>query len=217
MQWVTDEIKAIQSTGIDWYGAPLKVDGVVGPKTLWWIGILSLDPKRQAVIRLALKYHHEKMGEVHGNSIANDGTFVDMLLSPSKLKNQPWCIAFASHVYQTCAVEWPIYHISTYKAIEWAKRLGLLVSEPLPGDLELFLYPKQPDKDWQGHGRIVLAFDRASKQTYGVDGNVGDRVSTGRRRDRQNRIFVRPKGLTANSKGLTFPSGTTYIDNIGDR
>jgi hypothetical protein len=216
-QWAVDEIKAIQAGGIDWFGAPLKVDGDLGARTRWWLGMTSIDPLRQAATKLVLKYHHDKMGEVHGNDIGNDGTFVEMLLRPRKMKLQPWCIALASHIYQTVGIDWPEYHVSTWGCIEWAKKQGLIVTDPLPMDLECFLYPKIAGKDRQGHGRLILAFDPITKDTVGVDGNVGDKVTCGRRRDRPDRYFIRPRGLGTQHKNLTYPTGMLYLDNIGDR
>jgi hypothetical protein len=217
-QWAIDEIKEIQSTGIDWFGAPLKVDGVRGPKTDFWIGILSLDKQRQDVIKLALKYHHEGKGEIHGNDTPNDGSFVDMLLKARNMRNQPWCLAFCSHVLTSCGVTWPEYHVSAWGAIEWAKKHGRAVATPLPGDLEVYTYDKKPgEKNIQGHGRIVLAYDAITKETVGVDGNVSDRVTVGRRNDRPRRTFIRPASFSDTHGKLVYPNNCMRLDNLGDR
>jgi hypothetical protein len=217
MSWVEEEIKEIQRGGIDWLGAPLKVNGKRGPKTDWWIGILSLSEQRQNVLKLALGYHYQGMGEDLKDPLPNDGEFVDMLLKPAKMKQVAWCVAFCSHVYRNTGVEWPIYHVSTWAMIEWAKKEGLIVSEPLPGDVECYLKPRKPGQQIQGHARIVTGWDKVSKVTTGVDGNSADMVRVGRRKNVPERYFIRPKSLGIENKGLIMPTGLLYLDGAPDR
>jgi hypothetical protein len=211
-----DEVKKIQTGGIDWAGQPLKVDGIMGPKTAWWKGILSLDPKRQEVLRLALGYHATNMGEKTGR---NDGDFVDMLFKPVDLQKRgySWCVAYISHCYRECGVTWPKYHVSAWSVIDWAKENNRLVEEPMPSDIEVFLYPKVKGEDWQGHGRIITAYDPVTKRTAGVDGNVQNLVRVGYRDPRPNRYFVRPLGFTANHGTLMMPTGLIDLDGLADR
>jgi len=206
----------IQKNGIDWFGEPLARDGIYGPKTAWWEGILTLDPKRQAVLRLALGYHAVNAGEATGR---NDGTFVDMLFEPVGMqkKGYAWCVAFISHCYRMCGADWPIYHTSAWQVIDWAKKNGKLVPEPLPGDAEVFLYPKVSGEDWKGHGRIVTGFDAKTGRTAGVDGNVENAVRVGYRDPRPNRFFVRPEGLTGTYGALVMPTKLVDLDGLADR
>ena len=216
------KIEEIQKDGIDWYGNPLKVDGIVGPKTLWWQGILSLSKQRQDVLRIALGYHASGMGEDKNNSIQNDGTFVDMLLAPVGLKNMSWCIAFVSHCYRKAGVTWPVYLTGADQAIKWVggptRPMAHFVETPLPGDLEVFTYEVKPgDTRVSGHGRIVTGYDPVTKVTAGVDGNVTDVVRAGFRHDRPRRRFIRANSLGDTFGALTMPTGMMYLDNLGDR
>lgn len=211
-----DEIKLIQKTGVDWLGQPLVVDGVTGPKTQWWQGIASLSAKRQEVGKLVLGYHAANVTETTGH---NDGDFVDMLFKPVRMdkKNLPWCVALASHVYTTCKVPWPKYHTSAWQVIQWAKENGKLVDEPLPFDLEVFLYPRVKGEDIKGHGRLVLGYDPVTKTTAGVDGNITNTIRVGYRHSRPDRYFVRPNGLGTEHGQLTMPKGLVDLDQLGDR
>ncbi len=214
-----NEIKAIQKTGIDFYGNPLKVDGALGNKTNWWIGITSLSPLRQEVLRIALGYHAAGMAEDKNNSIANDGTFVDMLLAPVGLRYKPWCCCFISHCMRKAGVSWPVYYASAYQLREWGKANKLMVEQPVPGDLEILIHEKKPgDTQVLGHARIITGYEIATGNTSGVDGNVTDCVRVGYRRPQHERYFLRPPQLGgASAIALTYPQGLPYIDNIGDR
>ncbi len=209
----SEEIKAIQKNGVDWYGTPLKVDGVVGPKTLWWKGLLSLSLQRQEVLKLALGYHAVGAGEATGK---NDGTFVDMLFAPIGMskKNLPWCVALISHTYRKAGVPLPKYFTSAYQVITWAEQNGKLVDSPLPGDMVVYLHPKQPgDTQIKGHGEINLAID--DQYVYDVAGNVSNNVRVGRRVRTPAMKFIR---LMDDQHGeLTVPTGMMRIDSLGDR
>jgi hypothetical protein len=209
-----DEVKKIQAGGIDWNGQPLKQDGDYGQRTKWWHGITTLDQKRQDVLKLALGYHAANMGEATGK---NDGAFVDMLFKPVGLRNLAWCLAFVSHCYTRCNVPWPKYHVSAYQVIQWAKENQKFVTEPMPGDLEVFLYEKVKGEDWKGHGRIVTGYDTITGRTAGVDGNVTNLVRVGFRDPRPDRFYVRPTGFTANHGTLVMPTGLVDLDGLADR
>lgn len=211
------EVLNIQNNGIDWTGQPLLKDGIWGPKTAWWSGITTLDQKRQDVGKLVLGYHASNVGvETTGH---NDGPFVDMLFKPVGMqkKGYPWCVALISHCYRECGVPWPKYHTSAWQVIQWARENGKLVTEPLPLDVEVFLYPAVKGEERKGHGRFVLAYDPITKRTAGVDGNVGNTIRVGYRDDRPDRYFVRPNGFTNKHGVLTMPTGLIDLDGIGDR
>lgn len=217
MTLTKNEILTIQNNGIDWTGQPLVRDGIWGPKTAWWQGILSLDEKRQAVQRLALGYHASNVGiEATGH---NDGPFVGMLFKPVGMqkRNLPWCIAYVSHIYRECGVPWPKYHTSAWQVIQWARENGKLVNNPLPSDLEVFLYPAVKGEDRKGHGRIITAYDVTTGRTAGVDANVENTIRIGYRDPRPERYFVRPNGFTSQSGVLTMPKNLIDLDGLGDR
>jgi hypothetical protein len=212
-----EEVETIQDGGIDWLGRPLRVDGDYGPKTAWWHGITTLDKKRQEVQRLALGYHASNI--VFEKTGRNDSEFIDKLFEPVGLQGRgyPWCCALVSHIMRECGVEWPKYHVSAWAIIDWAKRNNLIVEDPLPSDVEVFLYPKVKGEDRKGHGRIVSAWDKPNKISCGVDGNVQNSIRVGRRHERPERYFVRPAGFTDVHGVLTFPVNTVNLDQLGDR
>lgn len=212
------EIKEIQANGIDYFGHPLKVDGVWGPKTAFWHGITGLSVKRQEVVKLALGYHAQGVAE--DPSRPNRGKFVDSILYPAGLTpryGHPWCIAFVSHVMRMCDVDWPRYHVSAWALIEWAKETGKVLpahEKPLPGDIFAFLYVrKEGEKNFRGHGGIVLAHDG----TYFAccDGNVGDAVRVGRRASGPDVKFIRV--INDEKPALTMPPNLSRLDGVGDR
>lgn len=214
-QWAIDEIKAIQSSGIDWFGAPLKVDGVAGPKTLWWMGMLSLCTERQILVTLGLGYHHKRMKEVNGPGIENGGTWVTNLLRPAGLSNQPWCAAYTSHLFISAGIKLPKYFTSAWQYIDWATKNGKLVTDPLPGDMHAILHPKKPgETQIKGHVGIVIA--REGDTVYCNDGNVGDAVRCGRRKMVSEMKFIRIIENTEH-RNLTFPEKTMRIDGLTDR
>lgn len=208
------EIKEIQKTGIDWFGWPLKIDGVLGPRSNWWLGITSLCPERQQVIRIALGYHAAGMREDENGR--NGGEFVDMLFKDGKtgLKNQPWCAVLASHVYKKADVPFPKYFTSAWQFIDWAKREGKVVASPLPGDVVAYLHPmKEGDTQRKGHVEICLAFDET--HTYDVAGNVANAVRAGKRPVTPEMVYIRT--LDSQHGPLSVPFNMPRIDNIGDR
>lgn len=184
-----EQIIQIQTGGIDWNGAPLdqpQPDGIWGPKTAWWAGILTLPFQREKIIRTCLKYYHDDTREDAGRP--NRGTVIDSFEKPAGLLGEPWCIMFTSKVLRECYFDpdvWP-YHTSAYGLIEWAKKTHRVVKDPLPGDLFAFLHLDDPKHS--GHGGIVLAAD--ALWIADCDGNVGDRVRVGRRA-RDGLTFIR--------------------------
>lgn len=213
MPLTPEQVKAIQSQpgAIDWFGQPLKVDGDYGPKTRWWHFITSLSQQRKDVITLALSYYATNVAEVPLGS--NRGPLIDKFMEPTGLKpGKPWCAGFASHCLRQSGTYWPIYHASAWSVIEWAKKYNRVVTEPMPGDLEAFLYPKQPNEDWRGHVRIVVSYDPSTKISYGVDGNITNMVRVGFRRDRENRYFIRPAYEDVLPQ---LPTNMMPLDNLG--
>lgn len=214
-----EQIKAIQKDGIDYFGHPLKVDGVWGPKTAWWHQISQLEKPRQDLLRIALGYHAAGMSEIHGNSIANDGTFVDMLLKPVGLRYQPWCIAFVSHCIRKAGLEWKKYHVSAWGLLQWAEQNKLFIDEPAPGDLFAFLYPRPAgDNKTPGHGGIVIGSDSIDDKGFinTVEGNIGDAVRAGRRAIRPEMKFLRIPDMSPAST-IVIEKLLMKIDSLGDR
>jgi hypothetical protein len=182
-----EEVKAIQAgsdnvPGIDWFGEPLLVDGNWGPKTAWWAGIQQLEMTRQCIVRIALEHYRLKRSEDKGRP--NRGGWVDEIVKPGGIGlGHPWCAAFVANVLQEAGADWPLYHMSAYKILEWAKATGRIVKDPLPGDVFAFMHNQT-----EGHVGIVLACDL--NWICDVDGNVGNKVSVGKRA-RDGLTFIR--------------------------
>lgn len=214
-----EQVKSIQKGGIDYFGHPLKVDGLWGPKTAWWHQVSQLEPARVELLRIALGYHAAGMKEDANNSIANDGTFVDMLLKPVGLRYQPWCIAFVSHCIRKAGIEWKKYHTSAWGLRQWAEQNNLYVDEPAPGDLFALLYPKKPgDTQITGHGGIFIGSDSVDPKGFinSVDGNVADAVRAGRRAIQNDLKFIRIPG-TGPGKKVVIEKTLMPIHTLGDR
>jgi hypothetical protein len=186
----SEQIKAIQAgdgphrPGIDWNGKPLSIDGVWGPKTAWWAGILSLPVQRQNIVRIALSHNGKK--EDAGRP--NRSVWIDSIQKPAGIGvGNPWCALFLSNVLREAGLEdWP-YHAKVSYLIEWARKEGRITTSPLPGDIFGFLY-NEMEKDSPGHCGGVLASDALWQ--ISVEGNVGDSVKVGKRA-RQGLTFIR--------------------------
>lgn len=84
----------------DWFGKPLKVDGDLGAKTRWALGISRLDPRRQAIVKRACS----KVGQFE--TVANRGPWPDFvnrragILVPEDptvpLPDAAWCASHSS-------------------------------------------------------------------------------------------------------------------------
>lgn len=204
-----EQIRHIQTTGIDWYGLPLVVDGKWGPKTAWWAGITTLPTLRQSIVQTVLKYKAMGVKEEGG---ANHGPWVDKFLAPAKLIGEPWCVSFTSYVLREVGMsDWP-YHTSAYGLINWAKQTGRVVKTPLPGDLFAFLHDSHAVGFTPGHGGTVLASD--SNWIADCDGNVGNAVDVGKRAI-QGLTFIRTVDDAAFP--LTMPTDLRMLDGSGTR
>lgn len=197
-----DQVKLIQKGGVDWLGAALTVDGMYGPRTQFWHYVASLCPMRQDIVRQNLRFH--AMGVKDDGH--NRGELVDKFVAPSGLApGVPWCIAMQSHVLTDVGADWPVYHMSAFKLLEWAKENNRLTDRPLPGDLHCFLYPKGHALYGSGHGGCVIM--PGTSWMAVCDGNVSDAVTVGMRA-REGLSFIRTveddvQQLSVSSMGLT--------------
>lgn len=180
-----EQVKQIQKGGIDWTGQPLTVDGDYGPKTQWWHYVSSLSPLRRHFICQLL--HFNALGVKDDGH--NRGVWVDKFVEPSGFEpGVPWCIALQSFCLTHAGIDWPIYHMSAFKLIEWAKENNQVTDRPLPGDLHAFLYPKGHALYGSGHGGAVLL--QGSTWVAVCDGNVEDSIHVGMRQ-REGLTFIR--------------------------
>jgi hypothetical protein len=139
-----------------------------------------------------------------------------MVLAPAKMRNVSWCVAFVSFCYRKAGFKLPLYFTGAEQLIKWADKNNCLVDDPLPADVETFLYPKQSkDRYRKGHARILTG--KEGLITAGVDGNVQDAVRCGLRRDRPDRYYVRLPGLATEHGKLVMPQKLMYLDKLEDR
>lgn len=204
-----EQVKEIQLRGIDWTGKKLKVDGDYGPKTQWWHGISTLPPMRQDLTCTALFYN----GKKEDTGRPNRSLWLDEIQAPGGLGvGNPWCIAFVSYVMRSCNADWPIYHMSAYAMLQWAKAEGRITTDPLPGDIFAFLYDPTAKGFTPGHGGFVLAANE--DWIADIDGNVGDSVKVGKRA-RQGLTFIRT--VPDERPKLIMPPLTELTDLDGSR
>ncbi len=181
----TEQIKQIQFGGVDWTGQRLRVDGNYGPKTQWWHGVSLLPHARRLAVLVALSHN----GRKEDKGRPNRSEWLDKIQEPGGIGvGNPWCIAFVSNVMHECRVDWPLYHMSAYAMLEWAKANGRITTDPLPGDVFGFLYDTTAKGFTPGHGGFVLAAN--ADWICDIDGNVGDSVKVGKRA-RQGLTFIR--------------------------
>ncbi len=153
-------LRDFQADARDWTGAPLKADGVLGPKTRWALAIADLPRWRRDVVRIATNYHgvaEEPLG-------SNRGLWVDRFLAPSGLSGVAWCAAFVSFVLREAGLDVPGgYHVGA------GKLLGALwpqVGAPLPGDVFGWVNP-----DGTGHCGFVLGVADRLETLATIEGN----------------------------------------------
>jgi hypothetical protein len=205
------QILSVQEDGIDWNGKPLVKDADYGPRTRWWHGISTLPCQRQLIVRTFLKYN----GRKEDTGKPNRSEWLDEIQKPGGLGvGNPWCIAFISHVMRECSVDWPLYHMSAWAMIEWAKQNGRITENPLPGDLFAFLYNPEAIGFTPGHGGGILATN--ADWVCDADGNVGDSVCVGKRA-RQGLTFIRT--VDSEDPPLTMPplKDLTFLDGARTR
>lgn len=161
-------LRDFQAVARDWTGAPLRVDGVLGPKTRWALAIADLPRWRRDVIRRATDMHgvrEEPLG-------SNRGEWVDAFLRPAGVGlGQAWCAAFASWVFRECGLSDVVpggYHVSAARLL---KALPAQLGEPTPGDVFGWVNP-----DGTGHCGFVLGVANRLGSIATIEGNSENRV-----------------------------------------
>lgn len=159
-----DDVRAFQSTHLDWEGKWLAVDGAVGKRTLWAWQIAQLEQWRQAVVARACS----RVGVVELDT--NSGPEINAWQKRARANpGDPWCAAFASWCISVEGL--PDVRIAGAQAL--GKSLAATV-DPLPGDVLWF-----PTGPWQGHCGIVIA--SSALEVASVEGNLGNAVALARR------------------------------------
>lgn len=192
-------VRAFQSQNLDANGAPLVVDGTVGPLTSWSLHnakpraqtIASVDFTQlpdsslggsnlgRALLQVAIDELKAGAGEIGGD---NRGPFVRKYLPTGVPEGSSWCASFVSWCAQqasaSAGVVMPFKYSAGARAIladfrtkGWAKAPET-VYEPKPGDL-VFWWRVRFDA-WQGHVGIVHHVKDG--QLYTIEGNRSPKV-----------------------------------------
>lgn len=191
-------VKAYQAQGLDRRGAPLEVDGQVGPLTWWSLTHpapvlqpaasvdftrlppvpprpgLGWDALRVAVAELALG-----CGEEGGN---NRGPHVRRYLHGLADEGSSWCAGFVSHCFWKAAGEnasrMPFqYTVGARDLLRQGRKLGWARPPesgyvPQPGDVVVWW--RVAAKGWQGHAGLV--HHAADGFLFTIEGNHGPQV-----------------------------------------
>lgn len=136
------QIRFFQSAHRDWSGKPLRVDGDLGPKTMWAMGIAELDPRRQAIVQRACS----RVGETE-EAGENRGEWEDWLCSWAGIPlGSPGCAAFASWAISVDGLP----EVREGSALELGRSLRS-TTLVLPGDVMWF-----PTGKLTGHCGVVI-------------------------------------------------------------
>ena len=161
-------IRDFQAASRDWTGAPLKVDGQLGPRTRWAMAIADLPRWRRDVVRRATDMH----GACESPNGSNRGEWVDAFLRPAGIGlGHPWCAAFVSWVFRECGLLEDVpggYHVSAAKLL---RALPAQIGEPTPGDVFGWVNP-----DGTGHVGFVLGAANRLNVLATIEGNSENRV-----------------------------------------
>ncbi|OGR95485.1 MAG: hypothetical protein A2V88_15350 [Elusimicrobia bacterium RBG_16_66_12] len=160
-----EDVREFQRSRVDVFGAPLAIDGAVGPLTQWALDLFSCSPRRRAVVHRA----QSALGITEDPPGSNRGHRIDEWLGRCHVSTGlPWCAAFASWCLETVA-------------IAGAQALGghfPAVDSPLPGDVMWF-------STGAGKGHCGLVVGLGPHEVMTIEGNCLDAVRCVRRaRDR---------------------------------
>jgi hypothetical protein len=193
-----DDVRIFQRSAYDHLGAPLKVDGQLGPRTQWAMALAGLPSARVAIVSRA-------QGELGLEEFAgtNRHPNIDAWLRRCGAPlGSPWCAAFAS---------WCISAGTDVVAVAGACNLGRRfpnTENPIPGDM--FWYPT----DNQGHGHCGIVVGVTLSEVMCIEGNQRNAVRCTRRsRDSLNFSRTAPACPGAALPGI--PPGVPFLTSTG--
>ena len=220
-------VEYFQSTHLGRDGAPLTVDGVVGPDTKWALqhptgkhqrsGIPNghipegLSQDREHLLAIALGEHGIKEKPSGSNRSTGPRGGIDKYL-PSWCKKEDkkgpaWCCFFTSWVLHEALGHYPLdrRHGSCKKAWEAAKKKKMHIpidkdtfSSALVTPGDAFVMLR---RNGTGHIGFVYRVSMTSQEINTIEGNCGNRVKIGRRD-----IYKAPMHGFINFFGDKFPS-----------
>lgn len=180
-----DALREFQRTHTDHLGQPLRVDGVMGPRTEWAADFETLCTARQNIIREAQLYIGLKEDPPGSN---DDPAHIirTWLARCYAMVGDPWCAAFASFCVSA--------GLARQVRIASAQALGKHfppTTQPVVGDV--FWYPTGPVR---GHVGLVLGVAPLDVMT--IEGNCNNAV----------RVVVRDRAELRFSRTVDDTSGT---------
>jgi hypothetical protein len=161
------DVAAYQKRHLNHLGAPLLIDGVLGPQTQWAMDLDTLIAQRRAMVREAQCWLG--LTEVPPGSNSDPGGVIQGWLTLCGAKpHDPWCASFLSHCIGASSVE---------VRIAGALNLGTHFPEtrlPLVGDI--FTYPTGGGK---GHCGLITGVSAFELMT--IEGNCANACRSVRR------------------------------------
>jgi hypothetical protein len=191
-------VRAFQSQNLDPTGAPLVIDGTVGPLT-WWslthpkpdypprpgpVDFAKMPPnaaggsrRGRAALAAAISQLDAGACEIGGN---NCGKWVRQYLNELAPEGNSWCAGFVSWCFANARPRGPMPFTYTVgardvlrqgKRLEWAHGPGTGY-EPVPGDIVVWW--RERLEGWKGH--VGLVHQVRDGLLYTIEGNKSPRV-----------------------------------------
>lgn len=186
-----EAVELFQAQHIGPNGLQLKRDGVVGDKTLWALRnpsgkaqrnhiIVNIDrhgitEDRLDVLDWCFSQHAKGVHEVPDGSNRSDE--IDTYWGNTGVIGKAWCCAFVSTALKLALGYYPItgkHHLGVQKMFRAARQVGLVVTDPLPGNVFIQIKPSG-----KGHTGIIAGLSADGTRVVTVEGNCGNRVKVG--------------------------------------
>lgn len=181
-----------QATHVDPEGKPLLVDGKLGPRTLWAMGIENLSSDRKKAVLTAVEcvgIKEQPMGSNRGPDIdfwlKRCGVMVPVDPKEPAPKNA-WCAAFISYAMSQASKIVRKFA----RVFDWVHKSGLKcisIEDVQAGDLGCFLR-----EDGTGHIWMVIGKQMGDKGwiTMNIEGNTGNACRTTLREHTLRTIYL---------------------------
>lgn len=190
MAFTPKEIRDFQASHRDWTGAPLLLDGDVGPKTAWSLAVAALEPERAVAVGRAVA-HYGLMEDPPASNSDPRGLIAGWLGRCGVGPGKYWCAAWLSWVLSVPG--------SPEVKIAGAVRLGskfpaVPAGAPVQAG-DVFWFPT--DTDGSGHCELVVGVSPDQSLLATIGGNVRNGVQGNTRRRSEGEVsrpFAGPLG-----------------------
>ncbi len=185
-------VELFQLQHVDEQGRPLGSDGVIGKNT-WWALLnpsgdaqknhlpsppsTGLTEKRRKLLEVLDSEHRKPVFESPDGS--NHSKDIARYWGATGMSKLPWCCAFVSWALREALGTLPIggkHHLGVQVMWVEARKLGMEVSEPKPGDVFI-----QIKSGGTGHTGFVVGVSGDGNTVYTCEGNCGNRLKYGQR------------------------------------